>query len=164
MRDMTYPRQDWSYVQERIRERAKQLGIYSKAALQRATGLSAPTVADFYGGPKVRATGNNRHPETIPKLCDALGWEHDAIDRLMAGEEPILVDADATPSNVRRLPNPIDAIAERISAVERTQSEGLEAMTAVFDRLDELSRQLRQLSEKVDRQDQTETPNATGES
>jgi transcriptional regulator with XRE-family HTH domain len=130
----------------------------SQSDLARATGLSEKTISN------VLSTDNGSKRKTRWALCDALGWTQDSIDRLMAGEEPILVDADATPSNVRRLPNPIDAIAERISAVERTQSEGLEAMTAVFDRLDELSRQLRQLSEKVDRQDQTETPNATGES
>jgi DNA-binding XRE family transcriptional regulator len=126
--------------------------------LARATGLSEKTIYN------VLSTDNGLKRKTKWALCDALGWTQDSIDRLLAGEEPVLVeDPDATPANVRRLPNPVDAIAERISRVERTQNEGLETMTAVFDRLDALSHQVRQLAEKVDRLDRPQTPNATGE-
>jgi DNA-binding XRE family transcriptional regulator len=125
--------------------------------LARATGLSEKTIYN------VLSTDNGLKRKTKWALCDALGWTQDSIDRLLAGEEPVLVeDSDATPANVRRLPNPVDAIAERISRVERTQNEGLETMTAVFDRLDALSHQVRQLAEKVDRLDRPQTPNATG--
>lgn len=152
MRDMTHPRQDWSYVQQRIRERAKQLGIYSKAALKRASGLSLPTVDDFYGGPRVRATGSdNRHPETIPRLCDALRWQHDAIDRLMAGQEPL--DVDDTPENVKRLPDTtqkrLDRIDSRVSEIEAVAKAGLAAMQEQQSELAELHQLLRRLEDDV---------------
>jgi DNA-binding XRE family transcriptional regulator len=152
---MSDPRQDAAHVRRQIEARMEALRL-DQSDLARATGLSEKTIYN------VLSTDNGLKRKTKWALCDALGWTQDSIDRLMAGKEPVPVDdADPTPANVKRLPSPVDQLAERLGTLERRTREAVEHVTENADRLDELADQIRLLVERVDRLD-SGTAGATG--
>jgi uncharacterized protein (DUF2237 family) len=149
---MTKRRHDWSYVQQRVTPRMHELGYYTNTEFIEHTDaigrkLSIATVRDFTTNPNPRFT-NNRRGDTIPKLCDALRWRHDAIDRLLAGLEPI----EAAPNHGGEVvPLRAGTLDERMDQLEQQANEGFDLVAFHAEQLDELSRRLVQLEEQVRR-------------
>jgi transcriptional regulator with XRE-family HTH domain len=88
-------RQDWSRLGRLVRERRTDLGL-TQAEVHGAGGPSPATLYLLEAGRR----GSYR-PQVLRRLERALGWRAGSIRRVLAGGQPVLDDADETPSPIR---------------------------------------------------------------
>jgi hypothetical protein len=86
--------------------------------LHRASGLSDKHIRTLLNGGDTVVPRN----VTLWALCDALGWTTDSIDRILAGEEPVLAFVDDESGEVSRL----EALAGRLAEIEAVATAGIE--------------------------------------
>lgn len=96
---------EWSPVAEAVRQRMRHLAIGQRELARRA-GISDTKVREVLRGqPLAREISR-------VKLSRGLGWSADSIDRLLAGQEPVMEisNGDGTPR--------LDAIEQRLERIE----------------------------------------------
>lgn len=106
----TVKRDPWERVAAAVNARMTDLGMHQQVDLVERSGLSDATVRVFMTG--VLRDGGPPGKASKSKLCDALGWSTDSIDRLLAGEEPV------------ELVRPSVGVESRVELLER-RVEGL---------------------------------------
>lgn len=77
----------WTRVAAAVTARMAELGMHQQVDLMEASDLSDATVRVFMTG--VLRDGRAPGKASRSKLCDALGWSTDSIDRLLAGQQPV---------------------------------------------------------------------------
>ena len=87
---MTHQPDRWALVGRALERRIRELGM-TKAEVIRVSGVSFKSLAAYLeGAPIVR-------PDKARGLARALRWPPDAIDRLLAGEDPATFDEPTPP-------------------------------------------------------------------
>jgi transcriptional regulator with XRE-family HTH domain len=101
---------DWNTVGTLMRARMTQLAMDQQDVVN-VSGVSRGTV-----GPILNGEGGNYRPKNLAKICAALGWTPDSIDRILEGREP----AELSPQT--------DELTEALAAFDRASRALTEAI------------------------------------
>jgi transcriptional regulator with XRE-family HTH domain len=124
MGHMPSHRHDWGAVKDSIRARMNELQ-WNQADLVRESGYNENSLSYLLrGDPRGQPNEKSRW-----KLCRALGWTPDSIDRILEGGKPILLDvtpraaaplslAEAGTEELLRQAQLIDQLAIRVAQLE----------------------------------------------
>lgn len=107
---------DWERLAKLVRARRKQLRM-TQAQLGAESGTSEPTVRHLEA--QVRQTFSD---DTLIAISKALGWSPDSIDRVLAGNEPV-VDAGLAGGYERERDEDIRELLATVAALERRVAE-----------------------------------------
>lgn len=121
---MTTAGKDWGRLASYVSERMKTEKIRTKAELRRRTGLSIPTVmAILDGAPR----GGDMSDDTLGKLDDGLRWGDGSSADILAGGEPVVLDAPSAGGDVSQLDARTAAQLRADIAAVNARVDGLEA-------------------------------------
>jgi transcriptional regulator with XRE-family HTH domain len=93
---------DWARVAAAIKERR-----IAKGLSQLQLGVSKAVASNLENAKQTRVARSS-----LAKVSRALGWRHDSLERILAGDEPVEAEADAS------LRAEVDDLRRRLAAVE----------------------------------------------
>ncbi len=134
---------------EHMAARMAELGIDSVSELAKLAGVSREGLV-----PMVRGVRKQYQRRLTRPVCDALGWSHDSIERLLAGDPPVIASAPATPL--------LDVDA-RLAQIDEKIDEVIEVVAANRDNLVKLLRTLELLARERREDDEASRPAVAGE-
>ncbi len=117
---------------EHMAARMAELGIDSVSELAKLAGVSREGLV-----PMVRGVRKQYQRRLTRPVCDALGWSHDSIERLLAGEPPVVAHTPVGP--------PLD-IEARLAQIDEKLDAVIGVVAANRDNITKLLLNLRMLS------------------
>jgi hypothetical protein len=117
---------DWRRVGNAVTARMEYLSI-GPSDIEALGGPTGKPLSGYLDGTPIKRRDVKR------RLCKALGWSPNSIDRILAGDEPmVLTDNPGTASAVEESPwgtmALLEALDERMGGVESSLSEVLDAL------------------------------------
>lgn len=104
----------WERVASAVRTRRESIPLTHRQAVD---AVKAGSISTWSAIERAERPGYTR--ATLTTICNALGWREDSIDRIMAGGEPIVVEASD--------------LSRRVAALEAQLEEVLEVLEELRD-------------------------------
>lgn len=102
---------DWSAVGHALRRRVFDELRLTKAELSQSSGISYKTLTRYLDGEPIVRRDKER------ALCEAVRWTPDSVERILAGGEPIPIEAEPRPSQ--------EDVEARLTDITRRLEEAL---------------------------------------